>query len=156
MTEEELMELAIELAEYNVREHGGQPFGAVVAMEGEVIATGMNSIRAKHDPTAHAEMEAIRAACEKLQTLRLDGAIVYASGYPCPMCLSAMHQAGIEQMHYAYPDVEAEPYGFSTAMLYREMSGPPAELDVKIHYLPVRLEGVDLFELWLSERAKGR
>ena len=86
MTSEELMRKAIVLAEENV-DNGGGPFGAVIARNGEIIATGVNRVTAEHDPTAHAEVSAIRVACKKLGTFDLSGCEIYTSCEPCPMCL---------------------------------------------------------------------
>ena len=92
MTSEELMRKAIVLAEENVA-NGGGPFGAVIARNGEIIATGVNRVTAEHDPTAHAEVSAIRAACKKLGTFDLSGCEIYTSCEPCPMCLGAIYWA---------------------------------------------------------------
>ena len=88
---------AIELAHANV-EKGGRPFGAVVVKDGEVIATGVNEILSTNDPTAHAELTAIRAASQKLGSPDLQGCAVYASGHPCPMCMAAMRLAGVGEV----------------------------------------------------------
>jgi tRNA(Arg) A34 adenosine deaminase TadA len=91
---------AIELARANIGE-GGRPFGAVLVHDGQVVATGVNHIHATHDPTAHAEMTAIRAASRKLGSPDLSGSTVYASGHPCPMCMAAMRMAGVTEVVYA-------------------------------------------------------
>ena len=138
---------AIDLAMYNVRA-GGRPFGAVVVKEGEVIATGVNAILATNDPTAHAELQAIRAASAVLKTPRLDGCVVYASGHPCPMCLGAIYLTGISAVHYAYSNDEAEGYGLSTARLYAELGKPFSEQSLQIVHHRVRPEGEDLYAAW--------
>ena len=91
---------AVELAMANVVGHGGRPFGAVVVKDGVVIATGVNEIGATGDPTAHAELTAMRRAAQALGAPRLDGCVVYASGQPCPMCLSAMHMTGVRRVRF--------------------------------------------------------
>ncbi|MEZ0168540.1 nucleoside deaminase [Microvirga sp. TS319] len=138
---------AVELARENVRK-GGRPFGAVLVKDGAVIATGVNEIIATHDPTAHAELQAIRAASRLLGSPRLDGCVVYASGQPCPMCLAAMHLTGIREVTFAYSNEDGEPYGLSTAAVYAELGKPPSQQSVKIAYLPVRPGGDDLYAMW--------
>ena len=144
---------AIALARDNIR-RGGRPFGAVVVKDGQVIARGVNEMLATHDPTAHAELLALRAAGRALGTLRLDGCSVYASGQPCPMCLAAMRMAGIQEVAYAYSNEQGEPYGLSTAAIYAELVKPLAPQAMKMVHLPVRPEGeVDLYDFWRASRA---
>lgn len=143
---------AIDLARENVRK-GGRPFGAVLVKDGAVIATGVNEIMATHDPTAHAELQAIRAASRKLGSARLDGCAVYASGQPCPMCLAAMHLTGISEVKYAYSNEDGEPYGLSTANVYAELAKPLAQQSLRITHLPVDAgEGDGLYEMWSCAR----
>lgn len=145
---EDLLAEAIRLARENVR-RGGRPFGAVVARDGEVIATGVNHTVATQDPTAHAELVAIRAASEALGTPELEGCTVYASGHPCPMCLGAMYMSGIREACYAYSNGDGEPYGLTSAEVYAEIARPENARSFRMTYLPVRPEGeADLYELW--------
>ena len=111
------MREAVQLARDN-RARGAQPFGAVLARDGQRIATGVNDIVQTCDPTSHAEMQALRAASATLQQPRLDGCVVYASGYPCPMCLAAMVASGIEKVFYAFDNADAAPYGLSSDAAY--------------------------------------
>ncbi|WP_019170947.1 nucleoside deaminase [Pseudaminobacter salicylatoxidans] len=139
---------AIELAHANV-EKGGRPFGAVVVKDGEVIATGVNEILSTNDPTAHAELTAIRAASQKLGSPDLQGCAVYASGHPCPMCMAAMRLAGVGEVAYAYSNDDGTPFGLSTAAIYADLAKPFAEQSMKIRYVPIRLEtGLDLYADW--------
>lgn len=138
---------AIELARENVRK-GGRPFGAVLVKDGKVIATGVNEILETGDPTTHAELQAIRVASKVLGSPRLDGCTIYASGHPCPMCLSAMHLTGIREVAFTYSNEEGEPYGLSTAKIYAEMAKPLAEQSLKAAHMPVRIEGDDPYEMW--------
>ena len=138
---------AIELARDNVRK-GGRPFGAVLVKDGQVIATGVNEIAATGDPTTHAELQAIRVASRVLGSPRLDGCTIYASGHPCPMCLSAMHLTGIREVAFAYSNEEGEPYNLSTAKIYAEMAKPLAAQSLKATHIPVRIEGEDPYEMW--------
>jgi len=128
---------AIELARENIA-RGGRPFGAVVVRDGEIIASGVNEVLSSNDPTAHAEMSAIRAASQVLGSSRLDGCTVYASGHPCPMCIGAMRMAGVSEVAYAYSNDDGEPYGLSTAAVYADLARPATEQTMKVAYRPVR------------------
>jgi guanine deaminase len=139
---------AIDLARRNVEEQGGRPFGAVLVRDGAVIATGVNQMGATGDPTAHAELQAIRAASRDLGSLRLDGCIVYASGHPCPMCLAAMTMTGVKAVYYAHSNEDGAPFGLSTAGVYAELAKPQGDQAMIIRHLPVRVPGTDLYALW--------
>jgi guanine deaminase len=152
-TPDDLLRMAIEIAMQNVREHGGRPFGAVIARDGEIVATGVNETHLAQDPTAHAELQAIRSASKALGSRRLDGCVMYASGHPCPMCLSAMYLTGISEVCYAYSNEDGEPFGLSTAELYAELAKPLFEQAMRLEYRPIRLPGEDLYKVWL--RASG-
>lgn len=139
---------AIALAYENLQ-RGGRPFGAVVVQGGKSIATGVNEINDTHDPTAHAELSALRKASQVLKSPRLQGCTVYASGQPCPMCLAAMHMAGIEAVFYAYSNEEAAPFGLSTASVYAELAKPLVEQSMRIRHMPLRIDGLaDLYRQW--------
>lgn len=150
---EQFLRQAIDLARDNAR-NGGRPFGAVAVMDGAVIATGVNETAATADPTAHAELMAIRAASLTLQRPRLDGCTVYASGHPCPMCFAAMALAGVEAVYYAHSNEDGEPFGLSSASLYADLAKPAAERSLKMHHVRVRADdGDDPYEMWrLAER----
>lgn len=144
---------AIDLAHANL-ESGGRPFGAVVVKDGAVIATGVNEILKTNDPTAHAELTAIRAASRRLGSPSLAGCAVYASGHPCPMCMAAMRLAGVSEVTYAYSNDDGAPYGLSTAAIYADLAKPFAEQSMAIRYLPVRKEaGPDLYAEWARRQA---
>jgi tRNA(Arg) A34 adenosine deaminase TadA len=119
---------AIELAAENSREDTenpeGGPFGAVIALNEEIVAEGKNRVLVSCDPTAHAEVEAIRAACLKMRSFHLTNATLYASSEPCPMCLAAAYWARVERIVYANSRAEAEAIGFDDADIYRELSLP--------------------------------
>ncbi|CTQ33527.1 nucleoside deaminase [Jannaschia rubra] len=117
------MDEAIAIALRNIDE-GGRPFGAVLTRDGKVVARAANTIHLDHDPTAHAELMALRAAGRELGTPRLDGCTVYASGQPCPMCMAAMRLAGISRVVYAYSNADGEPYGLSSAEAAEDLSAP--------------------------------
>ena len=114
------MREAVHLAQEN-RAKGAQPFGAVLTKDGRRIATGVNEIVQTCDPTSHAEMQAVRAASAFLQQPRLDGSVVYASGYPCPMCLAAMVGSGVKEVYYAFDNADAAPYDMSSDAAYAAM-----------------------------------
>jgi tRNA(Arg) A34 adenosine deaminase TadA len=139
---------AVELAYANA-ERGGRPFGAVLVKDGGVIATGVNEVLRANDPTAHAELTAIRSASRTLGTANLNGCSVFASGHPCPMCMAAMRLAGIDEVTYAYSNDDGAPFGLSTAAVYADLAKPFAEQSMKIRYVPVRLKSrPDLYADW--------
>lgn len=117
------MGMAIELSEENVAAGGG-PFGAVIARDGEVVATGVNRVTANHDPTAHAEVSAIRDACRKLGTYDLSGCEIYTSCEPCPMCLGAIYWAHIDRIYYGNDKDDAREIGFDDSFIYDELALP--------------------------------
>lgn len=144
---EDFLRRALQLAHANAAA-GGRPFGAVVVKDGRVVATGVNEIAATGDPTAHAELQALRAASKMLGTTRLDGCVVYASGHPCPMCLSAMYLTGISSAEYVYSNEDAEAYGLSTASIYADLAVPPAHRTFRLTHVPIEEEGDRLYEAW--------
>ena len=121
----EHMRRAIALSLRAIRTNRGLPFGAVIVRDGEVIAEAHNTVTSDNDPTAHAEMNAIRAACAKLGTFRLEGCEIYTSGEPCPMCLAAIYWARLDRIYYANRQQDAHRVGFSDETLYREIPLPP-------------------------------
>ncbi len=114
------------------------------------MARAVNRIQADNDPTAHAELLALRAAGKALRSPRLEGCSVYASGQPCPMCLAAMRMSGIGEIAFAYSNEQAEPFGLSTAGIAAELSRPPAEQSwASIRHHPRHLaDGSHLYEAW--------
>ncbi|MBA5809726.1 nucleoside deaminase [Morganella morganii] len=126
MTDSEFLTQAIALARRNA-EKGGRPFGAVVVRDGQIVGEGVNQMSELHDPTAHAELLALRHAGKNLQQTRLEDCVVYASGQPCPMCLAAMRMAGVTRAVYAYSNADAEPYGLSTASIALALRADPHE-----------------------------
>lgn len=150
MANEAFMGEALALARDNIRA-GGRPFGAVLVHQGKVIARAVNQIHSSNDPTAHAELQAIRQASQVLGRARLDGCEIYASGHPCPMCLAAMHLCGIERAWFAYDNAEGEPYGLSTAAVYEQMTRPPQQQSLALRPLkPAGEEG--LYGQWQQVR----
>lgn len=144
---------AIALAQANVA-RGGRPFGAVVVKDGAIVASGVNEIQATGDPTAHAELLAIRAASRALQTPDLAGCTVYASGHPCPMCLAAMRLAGVTAVMYAFSNADGAPFGLSTAEVYAELAKPFAEQSMTIRHVPILAEPM-LYAEWKRRQTPG-
>jgi len=144
---EDYLRMAVALARENVGRRGGRPFGAVLVRNGEIIATGVNEILATHDPSTHAEMQAIRAATTAQKSPRLDGCIMYASGNPCPMCLALMHMIGFTEVYYSYSNDNGEAYGLSTAKIYAQMATPLSQQSMKIEHVPLH-DGEHLYAAW--------
>jgi tRNA(Arg) A34 adenosine deaminase TadA len=146
--DEAFMREAIALARANIRD-GGRPFGAVLVRGGEIVARAANHIHDTCDPTAHAELLAIREAARALGTPRLEGCVVYASGHPCPMCLAAMHLCGISAAWYAYSNEDGAPFGLSTVAVYAQMALPPGAQSLPLRAL--RPAGEDgLYAQWAA------
>jgi tRNA(Arg) A34 adenosine deaminase TadA len=150
MSDESFMREAVALARDNIGQ-GGRPFGAVLVRDGKILARAVNRTHETNDPTAHAELEAIRQASAELGTPRLDGATIYASGHPCPMCLAAMHLTGVKAAFFAYSNADGEEFGLSTAKVYAEMArGPQAQ---SIPLRPLRpADEAGLYEDWSRKR----
>jgi hypothetical protein len=123
MTKQELMQRAIDLAVENVKQGGG-PFGAVIAKDGEIVAEGVNRVTLQHDPTAHAEVQAIRKVCAKKQGFDLSGYDIYSSCEPCPMCLGAIYWAHLDHLYFAATKDDAARIGFDDAFIYQELPLP--------------------------------
>lgn len=128
---------ALELARQGSESGDGGPFGAVVVQAGRIVGEGWNRVVAAHDPTAHAEILALRAASKALQRFHLDDCVLYASSEPCPMCLAAAYWARIARVVYANPRSEAAAIGFSDDWLYRELTLPPAERGLPLEHMTV-------------------
>src|ERR1700750_985260 len=121
---EKFMQMAIDLSEYNVKEGQGGPFGAVIVKDGMVIARSANKVVPTNDPTAHAEVSAIRLACQELGDFSLAGCVIYTSCEPCPMCLGAIYWARIDKIYYANTKADAAAIGFDDHFIYQELDLP--------------------------------
>lgn len=149
---EEYMMMAAKLAFDNI-DRGGGPFGAVIVKDDEVVATGVNSVTIDNDPTAHAEVNAIRNACRKLDSFQLHGCIVYSSCEPCPMCLSALYWAGVKKIFYGNTKEDAAAIDFSDKFIYDEIDREPHLRFVKgIHV--GNEDTIRAFEKWASKSDK--
>lgn len=151
MTHEQHMREAVALARANVNE-GGLPFGAVLVRNGEIVARAVNEVHTTNDPTAHAEMQAIRQGSHALATPDLTGAVMYASGHPCPMCFAAMHRCGIRAAYFAYSNEDGEAFGMSTAAMYAEIRRAPDAGELQLRPLkPAGEHG--LYDAWQARQA---
>ncbi|HVW27511.1 MAG TPA: nucleoside deaminase [Polyangiaceae bacterium] len=146
---------AIELGAGTVRSGRGGPFGAVIVRGAAIIGEGANSVIALRDPTAHAEVQAIRDACARVRNFSLAGATLYASSEPCPMCLAAIYWARIESIVFASPRTAAARAGFDDSVFYDELAKDPAERAVPMRQLELP-EGLALFDEWMAKGDKVR
>lgn len=152
MANPEFMREAIRLSIENVK-NGGGPFGAVIVKDDQIIATGTNRVTANHDPTAHAEVSAIREACRRLDTFDLEGCEIYTSCEPCPMCLGAIYWAHIDKIYYGNNKTDAAAIGFDDSFIYDELALPREERQkAMVKLLPE--EAIAAFELWTKTTDK--
>ncbi len=151
--EEKFMRRAIELARNGMDNNEGGPFGCVIVKDGEIIAEGNNRVTTWNDPTAHAEVVAIRNACEKLETFQLTGCEVYTSCEPCPMCLGAIYWARPSKVYYAATKDDAADAGFDDSFIYEELELPPDQKNIPFITLE-RDAAVEVFEKWKSKEDK--
>ena len=141
------MKRAIGMAEHGMSNNFGGPFGAVVVKDGEIIAEGHNEVTSSNDPTAHAEVVAIRRACEKLGTFQLDDCVIYTSCEPCPMCLGAIYWARPKAVYYGCNQKDAAKIGFDDQFIYDEIDLEIEQRGIK--FIPLgREEALAVFRLW--------
>lgn len=146
------MRKAIELSKENV-ETGGGPFAAIIAKDGEIVATGLNRVTDTCDPTAHAEVSAIRAAAAKLNTFNLSGHQIYTSCEPCPMCLGAIYWARLDKIYYGNNKTDAKDIGFDDSFIYDELALNPKDRKLPSEIL-LHKEAVKAFEAWSKKEDK--
>jgi len=150
---EKFMKMAIALSEQNVTRLLGGPFGAVIVKDGKLIAKSANKVTTSNDPTAHAEVSAIRKACKKLKTFDLSGCVIYTSCEPCPMCLGAIYWSRIDLIYYANTKKDAANIGFDDQFIYDEI-----DLAMNKRRLPVvqllREEAQQAFKQWSASAIK--
>jgi guanine deaminase len=151
MADPEFMQMAIDLAMKNVRTGGGGPFGAVVVKDGKVVAAEANCVTTTNDPTAHAEVMAIRKACEALGSFQLEGCEIYTSCEPCPMCLGAMYWARPKAVYYANTRAQAADAGFDDAFIYDEVPLPPEQRTLQMSRLPLP-SAQEHFDAWVASQ----
>lgn len=146
------MARAIQLSIQSVSSGGG-PFGAVIVRDGSIIAEGANQVTATNDPTAHAEVAAIRAACAKLGKFNLQGCEIYVSCEPCPMCLGAIYWAHLSRIYFAGTAADAKRIGFDDSMIYREIARPLAQRTIPMIQM-MREEALPAFRAWEEKADK--
>lgn len=147
------MQLAIDTALDNIKNNEGGPFGAVIVKDGVLIAKSPNTVTTSNDPTAHAEINAIRLACKELKTFDLSGCEIYSSCEPCPMCLSAIYWARISKVYYAADRFDAKKAGFDDSFIYNEISLSEKERSIYMENA-MHKEGQLPFELWQETENK--
>jgi len=147
------LQKAIELAEENVRIGKGGPFGAIITKNNEIIAQGTNTVTHSNDPTAHAEISAIRNACKKLSSFQLEECTLYASCEPCPMCLGAIYLVRLKRLVFAADKHQAEKAGFDDAFIYKEILLPHNQRKLKTERIVLQEDNIP-FDLWLNSITK--
>lgn len=147
------MQHAINLSRKGMQSNEGGPFGAVVVKDGKIIAEGNNCVTSSNDPTAHAEVVAIRNACKKLNTFQLDGCSIYTSCEPCPMCLGAIYWARPEKLFYACSKKDAAKIGFDDDFIYKEINLDINERSIETVQL-MNEEGNEVFKEWENKTDK--
>ncbi len=152
MEHKDFMRTAIALAVENVAKGGG-PFGAVIVKDGVVVATGVNRVTANNDPTAHAEVNAIREACTKLGTFDLSGCVLYTSCEPCPMCLGAIYWAHLDKIYYGANQHDAAEVNFDDSFIYRELELEPAKRHKPVENI-LHDEALAPFNAWREKSDK--
>ncbi|RYY31553.1 MAG: nucleoside deaminase [Chitinophagaceae bacterium] len=149
------MNIAIELARQGMNAGAGGPFGCVIVRDGEVIASGYNSVTSTNDPTAHAEVVAIRNACKILETYQLNGCELYTSCEPCPMCLGAIYWARPDRVYFAAGRKDAAAAGFDDHFIYDELNTPLTERKISMTEIQ-KDAAVKLFDEWNNKEEKTR
>jgi len=153
MTHKAFMQRAIELAQTGMESGAGGPFGAVVVKDNEIIAEGWNKVTSTNDPTAHAEVTAIRNACEKLGSFQLDNCVIYTSCEPCPMCLGAIYWARPLKVYYGCNRQDAADIAFDDQFIYDEIEAPIEQR--KIPFLQIgQKEAIAVFKAWAEKDDK--
>lgn len=146
------MRKAIALSVQNVKKGGG-PFAAIIVKDGKIIATGANGVTLRNDPTAHAEVTAIRKASKKLGTFDLQGCVIYTSCEPCPMCLGAVYWAHLDKMYYGNTKTDAKNIGFDDSFIYDEIDLKPSKRKLKSEQL-LPEQAIKAFEAWTNKEDK--
>lgn len=153
MNKKEFMREAIRLSVENVEQGLGGPFGAVIVKDGAILAKGRNTVTTTNDPTAHAEVVAIREACTALGDFQLTGCEIFCSCEPCPMCLGAIYWARLDQIYFANTKVDAAEIGFDDHFIYEEIDLPITKRSRKTEML-LRDEALIAFQLWSQNEEK--
>ena len=149
------MRAAIRLSLEKMRRGDGGPFGAVVVRRGKIVGRGWNQVTSTNDPTAHAEVSAIRDACKKLKTFQLDDCELYTSCEPCPMCLAAIYWARFKKVYYGNTRKDAAKINFDDDLIYREVAKPISKRIIPMNQL-LRPEALAVFNAWKVKADKIR
>jgi tRNA(Arg) A34 adenosine deaminase TadA len=152
-TDKKFMQRAIELANEGVQANAGGPFGAVVVLDGKIVGEGYNKVTSTNDPTAHAEVTAIRNACQNLGTFQLDNCVIYTSCEPCPMCLGAIYWARPKMVFFGCDREDAAAIGFDDQFIYDELERDLGDRHIKIVRL-MRKEALSAFDKWSNKNDK--
>lgn len=147
------MARAIELSIENVRWGRGGPFGAVIVRDDAIVGEAANRVTLTNDPTAHAEVLAIREACKKLNAFHLQGCEIYASCEPCPMCLGAIYWARLSRIYFANADADAARIGFDDSLIYKELAQPHSQRKIPMMQI-MREEALEAFRVWENKADK--
>ena len=147
------MQIAINLAKENLNLNNGGPFGAVVVRNGKIIGKGVNTVTTKNDPTAHAEINAIREACKNIDSYQLDGCEIYSSCEPCPMCLGAIYWARLNKLYYASTRDDAAEAGFDDSEIYKEIELPSDSRKLPSEQL-MQKDAENIFKTWVKMENK--
>ena len=150
---EKFIKEAIEMAKTNVGTGIGGPFGALVVKDGKIVGRGVNKVTSTNDPTAHAEVVAIRDACKNIDNYQLDDCIIYASCEPCPMCLGAIYWARPKMLVFAAHNTDAAKAGFDDSFIYKEVALPVEKRSIPTYNLKIP-EFFAPFQTWLEEEDK--
>ncbi len=148
------MRAAIVAAREGLRQNRGGPFGACIARRGRIVAVAHNTVLGDRDPTAHAEINAIRRACRRLKTRNLSGCVLYATSEPCPMCLAAIYWARIDEVRVGVPARVAARAGFDDALIYRELARPAGRRRIRMRRGVMAVACRKLFKEWKERGGK--
>ncbi len=151
--DEQFLNKTIELSQQGSEAGHGGPFGAVVVKDGVIIGQGYNKVLSSNDPSAHAEIVAIREACKNLGTFQLTGCVIYSSCEPCPMCLGAIFWARPDKVIYASTKFDAASAGFDDAVFYDEILISPADRTIPMIYVPHK-NAIEVFQKWITSPHK--
>jgi len=153
--QESLMKEAISLSLKNIEEDLGGPFAALIVKNGDIISRGTNLVTSRHDPTAHAEIVAIRAACNAIHSFKLDGCEIYTTCEPCPMCLAAIYWARLDRIYYANSRADAAKIGFDDELIYQEIPLPISQRKIPA-LRTLEEQALAVFKTWERKENKTR
>ncbi|MBN1473380.1 MAG: nucleoside deaminase [Syntrophaceae bacterium] len=152
-SDKQFMQMAIELALDGMRKNEGGPFGAIVVKDKTIIGKGNNRVLYKNDPTAHAEIEAIREACQNINSFHLEGCTLYTLCEPCPMCMAAVYWAKISKVVFGCTRKDAAKIGFADDSIYKELNMPPSERSIPMESM-LRDDSLRVFDEWIKKHDK--